>query len=671
MFFFKKPNIQTLKAKNNVKGLIKALNYKSESMEQKDIQIRTDALVALGEIGDTQATIPIINIINSISIRSMIQDKYNRELREVAIIALGQIGNSQAVEYLINILGKTCESIHTFHDPSWKHIHIIRKQCRCIAEILGEIGDKHATHAIAKLLIHDDRDIRKISVETLDKCGWQPQQDEDAVYYWIAKNELDKCLEIGSDAVEPAILLLSHKDEELQFRAAVLLSQIGSDRAIESLGDFLKNTSPGNRRVISSYLRAGNGNKLAIPILIDMLRDNDSDTCQNSAEALDKCGWQPQQDEDAVYYWIAKNEFDKCVELGSLAVNPILHRYIKVSSSFTSMSENSIIKDAIEVAIIKIGSPAVEPILHMLRSESIRNPSTLVVDMMLVDMMRKLGDERAVAPLIKIVKDYPPKQSDRDSVIMAAIRALGEIGDEQAVAPLIKIVKDYPPKQEEYCGIIGAAADALGKIGDERGVLPLIEAYKRRPHLRQTELERYAQLYGVTWEKFLNALVQIGEPAVNSLVSLLQVSTKYDSIVLALGEIGDTRAIEPLIEKMKSASIFSKDNGSIPEVLGKFGDTRAVEPLIREINYGNYHRTIKVIKALGEIGDERAVEPLIHALLRSGSADIMIQAAESLGKIGDIRAIEPLTETLSKYDGTLSHHRIKYAVSRALGKLSE
>ena len=44
MPFFRKPNIEKLKAKNNVKGLIKALRY-------KDLGVRDSAASALAQIG--------------------------------------------------------------------------------------------------------------------------------------------------------------------------------------------------------------------------------------------------------------------------------------------------------------------------------------------------------------------------------------------------------------------------------------------------------------------------------------------------------------------------------------------------------------------------------------------------------------------------------------------
>ncbi|MDP6364523.1 MAG: HEAT repeat domain-containing protein, partial [Candidatus Poseidoniia archaeon] len=76
----------------------------------------------------------------------------------------------------------------------------------------------------------------------------------------------------------------------------------------------------------------------------------------------------------------------------------------------------------------------------------------------------KLGDERAVEPLIEVLGD------ESKMIGVNAARALGEIGDVRAVEPLIKALDD------EYGEVCEYAARALGQIGDARAVEPLIKA---------------------------------------------------------------------------------------------------------------------------------------------------------------------------------------------------
>ena len=67
VFGFDKPDINKLEKKNDVKGLIKALEYKKGFEYKKDIlgpyKVRENAADALGNIGDKKATMPLINVL--------------------------------------------------------------------------------------------------------------------------------------------------------------------------------------------------------------------------------------------------------------------------------------------------------------------------------------------------------------------------------------------------------------------------------------------------------------------------------------------------------------------------------------------------------------------------------------------------------------------------------
>lgn len=146
----------------------------------------------------------------------------------------------------------------------------------------------------------------------------------------------------------------------------------------------------------------------------------------------------------------------------------------------------------------------------------------------------------------------------------------------------------------------------------------------------------------------LHALINIGEPAVEPLIKALkdvnsEIRVKATS---ALGWIGDTRAVEPLIEALNDTTII---RSSAAAALGRIGDQRAVEPLI-EVLLTDEDETVKldVAGAFVEIG-EPAVEPLI-GVLNNESSKVRNIVVGALIEIGDARAIEPLIEILNKYD---------------------
>ena len=132
------------------------------------------------------------------------------------------------------------------------------------------------------------------------------------------------------------------------------------------------------------------------------------------------------------------------------------------------------------------------------------------------------------------------------------------------------------------------------------------------------------------------------------------------SAARALGEIGDKRAVEPLIETLKN-EYFSE---YAAEALGKIGDARAVEPLIMALRFVNWeyeeacdfslswgepvtlgykYQACKseIVEALVKIGLP-AVDPLIKAFdFDHEYYNISKEVAEALVEIG-LPTVDPL-----------------------------
>ncbi len=92
----------------------------------------------------------------------------------------------------------------------------------------------------------------------------------------------------------------------------------------------------------------------------------------------------------------------------------------------------------------------------------------------------------------------------------------------------------------------------------------------------------------------------------------------------ALGETGDSRAVEPLIQAMQKT-----ENAGIPQArmivaLGTLGDPRATEILLKVV----YNRIdtvpfsdiarVRAVESLGHIADERAIRPLLRYMKLQG-----------------------------------------------------
>ena len=75
----------------------------------------------------------------------------------------------------------------------------------------------------------------------------------------------------------------------------------------------------------------------------------------------------------------------------------------------------------------------------------------------------------------------------------------------------------------------------------------------------------------------------------------------------------DPQAFAPLIETLKNDSDFSVRDAAA-KALGEINDTRAVDPLIESLNVSNIWIQMGAITALGNMKDPRAVAPLIQKL---------------------------------------------------------
>lgn len=127
-----------------------------------------------------------------------------------------------------------------------------------------------------------------------------------------------------------------------------------------------------------------------------------------------------------------------------------------------------------------------------------------------------------------------------------------------------------------------------------------------------------------------------------------------------LGNMGDKRAVEPLIRAL--ASQDWRIQGRVAISLGKIGDRRALDPLIRALKSASAQAA--VAEALGDIGDEKAVEPLIR-VLRSYASPPIEEITEALGKIGGERATATLVQLL-----TYKYHHNRESAADTLGKLN-
>ena len=188
-----------------------------------------------------------------------------------------------------------------------------------------------------------------------------------------------------------------------------------------------------------------------------------------------------------------------------------------------------------------------------------------------------LGDVRAVASLAMLVSGRENSGGKRNSVFEdgnlrvreAAAEALGKIGDVRAVKPLIKALRDVA------FDVRLNAAFALGRIG-EPAIESLIEALEDG-----NGLDREAAVEAL---KAMNTLSNTGDArVVQPLIKLLEDKNRAarQGAAKVLGMIGDVRAVEPL------GKVLSHDDTGYyaAEALAEIGEP-AISLLIKELKRG-------------------------------------------------------------------------------------
>lgn len=212
---------------------------------------------------------------------------------------------------------------------------------------------------------------------------------------------------------------------------------------------------------------------------------------------------------------------------------------------------DSYITNPVEDTLIKIGPESVDGIIR-----TIENNPAYRLRIPAIAILGRIGDQRAVDFLCRILKDAgKPKPVDyfddtpywqiRETVVTA----LGEIGDSIATEAIISVLlreSSIDSWKTQY-----AAAYALDKLG-------------WKP--RADEISAFYWVTKLKWDKCL----ELGSLSFEPLVKLVNDggNTSIEAAV-CLGQIGDSRAIKPLLN-LKKKLIYS-DNENLDDALRKLG----------------------------------------------------------------------------------------------------
>ena len=144
------------------------------------------------------------------------------------------------------------------------------------------------------------------------------------------------------------------------------------------------------------------------------------------------------------------------------------------------------------------------------------------------------------------------------------------------------------------------------------------------------------------WDKAVEELVRIGEPAVGQLIAALRPEVELISAraCLALARIGTSQAVDAVFKALDegSSGVRSEAAGA----LRYLRSDRAVERLLELVGKdGDYRVRMSAAGALGMMGPEKSID-VLAAALNDSNQYVRGEAAASLGKIGSGKSVEPL-----------------------------
>jgi HEAT repeat protein len=227
-------------------------------------------------------------------------------------------------------------------------------------------------------------------------------------------------------------------------------------------------------------------------------------------------------------------------------------------------------------------------------------------------------DPKAVDALIAALKKPLSVKSNCNVVKLESMKSLTAIGDKRAVDALVKVLSTPADEQDFFLNLV--AARSLTKLPDAKAVPALVRGLFMTG--RGNDI----------FQDCRAALLAIGAASVDPLIEAMQRKNKdleadakkfefLPGIIVqktsyVLGDLHDKKAAAPLI-----AELGKKDEGLAA------GPNKGVSG----------HQSI--IIALGQIGDPAAVKPLLALLDGKSNPKYKAAAAEALALIGDMSAL--------------------------------
>jgi HEAT repeat protein len=517
------------------------------------------------------------------------------------------------------------------------------------AEMLGQGKDPRAIEPLIKLIedmfsplddvvLNTEADLQK----TFSGMG------DGTINFDLVKAAGQALAHIGIPSADPYAKALRSKNIFVRWTLLGIIRNAKSNYAVELYAIAMRDTNA-LVRAMTVHCLDNAADARSIELLLQALRDKSETVRKEAQEVLDDVKLVDPQALNRLADAVADD--DPAVRRAVVRVLSNSRHPAAVKPLIRALGDKD---DAVKLmAIPALGGQrdpsAVEGLIVTLqdRNTDVRWKSAgslgLIQDPRAVDaLIHALGDEislvrdEAKSALVRIKPPAVEKliaalKEDDQNVRNGAAYVLGRLQDPKAVPYLIDVLNDdtYDVKAE--------AIRALGAIPDARAVDELMDAtrYVGYIHLTAGALGR-----------------QKDRRAVDLLITLL--NKGYPRIANALGEIGDPRAVKPIIAALKTAPDRKPE---FIEALGKLGDPGVLDLLVGYLNDDNYDLQASAARALKYLNDRRAVRPLCAAMKTKRPDYVMALILEALEEIKDPAAVPDLIRVLEDTNVHLFNRR--------------
>jgi len=542
------------------------------------------------------------------------------------------------------------------------------------AQLLVPLGMPDGAKILWNLLLDDNEAVRMMAVWAIGRLNESTPVAPDTSGLKdpranVRRLTAETLARLHNPSVEPDLITaLSDSDDLVRWQAVTALGSCGSQRALTALSQRLQDSSARVRRTTATVL-SKLGDSATVAPLVAALDDVDWQTRAAAAKALAALVQKLQADRtattDAIFAKLKSDDLAfifALQELGLADDERALNGLVRVLTG-----NNRSLATYATQAILGLRLKSILPLLAT--SIHHTNPE---VRQHIIEIFGKIGSANEVAAVIGALGDPVDSvqlaavtalcqlrqfvQADRlteklvhadPHVRAATARFFGELGEKRFANKIVTLVFD----ENRY--VRSAAVEALGKIGDRSAIVSLLNVLTRQTPGGESTGARQIEGHGL--------VIGTSRPLPPVLSGLELVAQKAEAIKI-LGDWHASEAVVPIIEnglQAKDARLLAVS----AYALGQIGDRRALGPLLAlikdfytaapfETDYlnqvvisdratsGMLHQTYNlqcnvrgaIIWALGRLGDPLA-SPLLRQALMDRSSVVRDAANEALANL--------------------------------------